>query len=336
LALLAAGILLAATGGGARAADKDPAMKRCVEQLRADLPDLAWTGTPVFSESTRQYLRFYHLDVPGCTHRFGAIDAGKYRIAMHVFEPPAAKRAVLIVHGYLDHAGVWSKLIPRLVEAGFLVAVYDQPGHGLSDGARADIGAFSDYVAVLETVFRQCVSQRPMAWDLAAHSMGGAIVADYILTRTKTAPAPARVVLLAPLLHSAAWKTVGVGRALVGKFIRSVPRKYQKNSSDTAFLAFVMRDPLQVERLPLHWLAALRDWNRQFDKLPPGRMPVTIVQGDADSTVDWKYNLKIFRKKFPAARVIILPGARHQLMNENEVVRTAVLKAILPESSDPG
>jgi alpha-beta hydrolase superfamily lysophospholipase len=329
---------------------KDAEMTRCVADVREGLGPLDWNGKPTPTPAVRRYYAFYGLDIPDCIHRFGTLEAPGYTVAVHVFEPPDATRGVLVVHGYLDHAGVWSRIIRPMVEAGLLVVVYDQPGHGLSSGERADIPAFADYTDVFHSVFAECVAQRPMVWDVTAHSMGAAVVADYLLRvgpsgvsrsteegdegdapgAAVSAPVPERVVMLAPLVHSAAWKLSGFGQALARRFVDTVPRTYRDNTSDETFLEFVRRDPLQVEKLPLHWVTALRAWNRRLEKLPASDAPVTIVQGDDDGTVDWQYNLKVLRGKFPKATVVMLPGAKHQLMNERPEIRETVLGTIVP------
>ena len=57
----------------------------------------------------------------------------------------------------------------------------------------------------------------------------------------------------------------------------------------------------------------------------PARL--TIIQGTADGTVDWRYNLPAIRAKFPAAREVLIPGARHHLVNESVAFREQVFAA---------
>ena len=53
-----------------------------------------------------------------------------------------------------------------------------------------------------------------------------------------------------------------------------------------------------------------------------------VIQGDLDETVDWKYNLKVIRAKFEDPDIRVLPGARHQLANENETFRRKIFAII--------
>ena len=67
---------------------------------------------------------------------------------------------------------------------------------------------------------------------------------------------------------------------------------------------------------------ALRRWLAQ---LPAGPVrsapPLLVIQGAADQTVDWRYNLQRMARWFPAHQRLLLPGARHHLANETRVIR---------------
>ena len=103
------------------------------------------------------------------------------------------------------------------------------------------------------------------------------------------------------------------------------PRKFAVNSSDAQFLAFLQRDPLQSRRIPLRWIAALRQWLRHLQPRDLGVGPALVIQGDADGTVDWRYNLDFVQQLLPGSEVRYLRGAGHQLANEAEACRREYL-----------
>ncbi|MDX2169239.1 MAG: alpha/beta hydrolase [Deltaproteobacteria bacterium] len=77
---------------------------------------------------------------------------------------------LLLCHGFLEHAHVWSWVAPRLAEAGWHVYALDWRGHGQS----AWVGAggyyhFADYIADLGGIIRQLGGRVA----LVGHSMGG-------------------------------------------------------------------------------------------------------------------------------------------------------------------
>jgi len=53
-----------------------------------------------------------------------------------------------------------------------------------------------------------------------------------------------------------------------------------------------------------------------------------VVQGDCDGTVDWRYNVASIRKKFPNFELVLIPGARHHLVNEVDYMRDRVFKSL--------
>ncbi|RFQ20759.1 alpha/beta hydrolase, partial [Pseudomonas sp. ATCC 13867] len=53
----------------------------------------------------------------------------------------------------------------------------------------------------------------------------------------------------------------------------------------------------------------------------PGQQSLLVIQGDADETVDWQYNLRVLEDKFERIECLLLTGARHHLANESETLR---------------
>ena len=84
----------------------------------------------------------------------------------------------------------------------------------------------------------------------------------------------------------------------------------------------------QRRRLSIAWFNALVEWNERIKSLPPNPRPIAIIQGNADSVVDWEYNLKFLVGKFPDARVDIIDVGRHQLLNEGPALRAEVLRIV--------
>ena len=66
-----------------------------------------------------------------------------------------------------------------------------------------------------------------------------------------------------------------------------------------------------------------------MEKRTPASCELTVLQGTADTTVDWQYNGKFIERKFLNARVEVIPGAGHQLLNETVLMRTRTLTSIL-------
>jgi pimeloyl-ACP methyl ester carboxylesterase len=83
-------------------------------------------------------------EVPGlAAHRF-TVDTPAARLA--VWDWGAAGPTVLLVHGWNGAAAQLAPFVAPLVRAGFTVAAFDQPGHGLSSGRRATVLTMRDAV----------------------------------------------------------------------------------------------------------------------------------------------------------------------------------------------
>lgn len=102
----------------------------------------------------------------------------------HLVIPGDPLALVVLVHGMGSHAGHFQELVDRLVGVGFACALYDQRGHGRSDGKRGYISHFSELVYDLSCFVHfastRCPEKLPLY--LMAQSMGGLVALSYLLT----------------------------------------------------------------------------------------------------------------------------------------------------------
>jgi len=304
------------------------------EATRLSLRPLDVSGPSVPTTPEQDYFAYYGLDLenrmPGVVHHFGTLEAAGYRIASHLYEPPRPRGTCVLLHGYFDHAGLFGKLIAHCLAKHYAVLIWDLPGHGLSSGPQASIDSFSSYVDVLSDVLDHHAPRLPGPLVGIGQSTGGAVLMAWAFRRRRlAAPCPfAEIVLLAPLVRPAEWTKVRVMHTLLRPFRDGIERTFMENSGDPAFLGFVQRDPLQSRHLPVRWVTAMRGWVADFPAEAPTDDAPRVIQGDADATVDWRWNLAQIRAKFPAARIEILPGARHHLANEAPALRERVFAAM--------
>lgn len=305
-----------------------------VDRLRNALRplDLSVPFSPTAEEC--QYLDFYDIHfqqaIDSVDQYMGYLDSGEFKIACHYFANHGATRSCFIVHGYMDHSGLFGKIIEYLLQRGCNVVVFDLPGHGLSTGVPASVESFGDYVLAL----RQCLDffyqKTATPWHVVAQSTGGAVVVDYLLSQQvdeDTGPFE-KVLLLAPLVRPAAWLKVRLGHALLKNILSSIKRSFAPNSHDAAFMHFMQfEDPLQVKRMPVRWIGAMIEWEKRFRNLSWSDMEILVVQGEGDQTVDWKYNLQALRDKFPNMKQFRIKDAGHHLARESEAYFERVIQA---------
>src|SRR5690606_39098302 len=142
------------------------------------------------------------------------------------------------------------------------------------------------------------------------------------LLHIRARPELGETLLLAPLVRTRAWLRSQVSYQLLRPFVREIPRRFSVNSSDEAFIDFVHnRDPLQPRILPTAWVGALARWIPRIEGARRSDRSPLIIQGEQDQTVEWRHNLDVLDDKFSQPRVLMLPEARHHLVNEREALR---------------
>ena len=126
------------------------------------------------------------------------------------YEPAAPRAAVLVIHGWSDHARRYAWLGERLRDAGLAAYTIDLRGHGRSGGQRAHLSRFSQLLGDLQAFRRDVRRQRDLPQVLLGHSFGGLVVLRYLETQPSVAPAAA--VVSGPFLGlpyaAPAWKLI--------------------------------------------------------------------------------------------------------------------------------
>ncbi|QXI38287.1 alpha/beta hydrolase [Pseudomonas xantholysinigenes] len=287
--------------------------------LRASLSPL--TARQPLSSQGQAYQHFYGLDLP-VRSWLGGFQAAGFDLVGQAWLPEQPQATLFLLHGYYDHMGLYRHVIAWALQQGYAVIACDLPGHGLSSGERASIDDFGRYQQVLDTLFEQARQlDLPRPWHLCGQSTGGAIVVDHLLHQGEHSPADGEVILLAPLVRPRAWHWSKLSYCVLRHFVNGIERRFSENTNDPNFLAFLEADPLQPRRLPTAWVGALLRWVKRIEAAPRSARRPLIVQGEADGTVDWPYNLQVLKAKFAEPQILMLPEARHHLANELPGIR---------------
>ncbi len=302
------------------------------ERLHQQIRKFSVVDTALPGDAEKNYFQFYGIDfenqIDGVKHFFGYFNSGKYDIVVHYFSLEARARGTcFIFHGYFDHAGLFRHVIEYCLLRNLNVVIYDLPGHGLSTGERVSIPSFSDYLTVMKDCVKLFAGIAPQPWHAIGQSTGAAILMDYTLQELP--PSFDKIVLMGPLVRAAEWRLVKLAYWVGSKFLEKVPRKFGVNSNDKQFLEFLEKaDPLQARHIAVRWVDALLRWESRFDHLPESDKAILIIQGQRDTTVDWRYNIPTIRKKFPKAKYLPLQDAYHHLANEAPEIRAKIFAAM--------
>jgi len=309
------------------------------DALREGLRPLVPGEPVILTPEEDAYLRHYGIgfseEFPALAYHFGAVEADEHRIAAHLWMPAEPRGTAVVMHGYYDHTGLYGHLIRHLIDGGFAVVSFDLPGHGLSSGVPASIDTFDHYVDAFEACMRALEHHLPQPWHLIGQSTGGAIAMEWLLGRghTRESSPFERVVLLAPLVRPHRWPLNRVFYEVARRLVSQRRRSFANNAENPEFLAFLReRDPLQARVLPVKWVTAMVNWRRRFEGYPPSDIAPLVIQGQADTTVDWRYNMQVIEKLFEP-RIFYIPQARHHLVNESPEIRAQIFQAIEGELS---
>jgi alpha-beta hydrolase superfamily lysophospholipase len=200
-------------------------------------------------------------------------------------DEPAAH--IILSHGYGEHAGRHAALAEALRAAGYSVHALDHRGHGRSEGERARVGVFREYVDDLRRFCERVYEAAPDARRvLLGHSVGGLIALQLVLEHPEKVDALA---LSAPYLHNAIEEPGWMVR-LSGLLSRYWPG-FPTRAVDPAHLS---RDPAVAEayrRDPLvfHGKAPVRVAREVLDaglyvlaRAADIHLPLLIMHGTAD------------------------------------------------------
>lgn len=298
-------------------------------QIQSLVNQLPSTIKPL-SEATLQayapYARYYGIQSPP-THSV-MFTYKQERLATQIWHTPSDVSTLWVVHGFLDHIGLYGKVIDYARARNMSIVAMDLVGHGLSSGERAAINSFDDYVQSLLALM-QCVQGHheitlPSEWHSLSQSTGCAIISNMLLFSEH--PNFAQHVLLAPLVRSRHWDKLRWLYFLLRLWIKSVKRRFVNSSHDERFNQRLLYDPLQSKRIPLCWLGAMEQWSKKVLTATACSERVTLLQGTGDLTVDWNHNIPILQRCFLQQVTHWLDGANHHLINESDTYWIPIIR----------
>lgn len=276
--------------------------------------------------------------------------------------PPGRKGTVCIFHGRAEFIEKYFETVRDLRARGFAVATIDWRGQGLSEHALSDprkghVRDFSEYETDLATFVREVVlPDCPPPIYAVAHSMGASVL---VRVAQKGHRWFDRMVMSAPLLRLAprsfspfarptvqVLTTLGFGSSyvpggtpaviasqpFVGNVLTSDPVRHART------VAVLEAEPALGIGSPTNaWACAAFSVMSEFAE--PGyassiRQPIMMVAAGRDETVSTSAT-EDFAGRLRAGSQLIVAGARHELMMEQERFRAqfwAAFDAFVPGS----
>ena len=231
---------------------------------------------------------------------------------------------LLIVHGLAEHSGRYGNVVNHFVPLGYAVYGIDHPGHGHSDGPRAYVERFQDFLDPLQVFLGRIRDWQPETpIFLVGHSLGGLISAAYLLDQPDE---PAGAILSAPSVKMPG--SVSTLTLLAGKVLSALlPRlglvrlEAEGVSRDPAVVRAYRQDPLVftgkiTARLGTELLQAMGRVLAEAQKIS---LPLLILQGAEDKLVDPRGAQVLFDRVSSVDKTIkVYEGLYHEVFNEPE------------------
>ena len=274
--------------------------------------------------------------------------------------PPGRKGTVVVLQGRAEYIEKYFETVRDLRARGFAVASLDWRGQGLSDRALADhqkghVRNFSQYVTDLEAFMHQVVlPDCPPPYFALGHSMGGANVIASCHDGSRwfervVLSAPMIALCPGPMLRFAGplarfLRMIGRGTAYVptghadaigsedfiGNVLTSDPVRYARNA------AVLEEEPaLGLGSPTIAWADAALRLMKQFTAPSYAariRQPMLLVAAGRDEVVSTSA-IEAFGMYLLAGRHLILPGAKHEILQEQDHLRAqfwAAFDAFVP------
>jgi len=238
---------------------------------------------------------------------------------------PAEPRAVLVImHGLKDHSSRYAETAEALARRGFAVHAFDLRGHGCSAGGRVWVDRFDQYVSDLAVFVDRVKAREPgKPVFVMGHSMGGAIVTTYVLTRK---PDLKGLVLSAPALKPGAdvspflIGTVGLFSA-IAPGLGLLDLKNEDFSRDPAVVAAMSKDPLIQQgagpaRTASELLQALLEIGKNMEQV---KLPFLVMHGTKDKLTNPEGSKELNARAGSTDKTLkIYEGLSHDLLHEPE------------------
>jgi acylglycerol lipase len=226
------------------------------------------------------------------------------------------RAAVVLLHGCGEHLGLYDALARRLVADGVAVHAMDAVGHGRSDGERAVIaswGEFVDHARRLVEIVRAQHSDVPVV--VIGHSGGGLAAMLLALRSPEIVDA---LVLSAPPLLAQEWIEAEIAGG-AAETEAGDPCEWLSTHPD--YVHALLHDQLTwkggFRRETI--LAVKAVWPEVAAGLAEDRpdLPVLLVHGEADQVVPVD-DARAVARALPDARLRTFPGDLHDVLNEHD------------------
>lgn len=234
-------------------------------------------------------------------------------------ETPRAQ--LLLVHGIGEHSGRYHDIIPHFLQMGLNVFAYDHYGHGRSDGRRGTLDTPNRFIEDLLSMRKEMQRRAPqLPLIILGHSMGGAVVAKFLVQYQDTEHRPNYAILSSPALktHLSFLATLGSNlmQALAPQFAIT-HHLSMKVSHRPEINAQLKNDPLCHKKIS----ASLSNFILNAGKLaraqaPYWKIPTLLLYAGTDFLVDAKGSAQFAANASDKVEAYCFKDFYHEIFHE--------------------
>ncbi len=245
--------------------------------------------------------------------------------------PEKPKGVLVLVHGFGEHLGRYLEhILPVLLDSGFTVVMYDNIGHGKSDGKRGHCPSYEALLDIMDMAIQKAVELHPkLPLFLYGHSMGGNLVLNYVLRRQSKING---IVATSPYLRLAfqppKWKMV-LGKAM----LHIMPSITMPSGLDPNGISRIPEevetyksDPLVHDKVsPMYSFPVIEAGEWAIAHAGALRVDTLLLHGTGDPIIDYR-GTEEFHKNATETTLKLLEGAYHEL--HHDLCRKEMLKTV--------
>ena len=231
--------------------------------------------------------------------------------------------AICLIPGLGEHSGRYVQWAEWLNNAGYSVLSFDLRGHGKSGGQRGHVLSYEEYFRDVDIVLQETNARFPKKTQfLYGHSLGGMIVAEYVLRRKPK--------IVGAIITALSYKSSLAEQKMKVLLVKVLGSVLPKMKIDTGLVpATLSHDPEVVSRYindPLvHHLSSL-GWGKATlasiawttDHASDWTLPVLLMHGELDQ-LGFAQGSRDFANNITGDCTLkIWPGLFHEIHNEPE------------------
>ena len=289
----------------------------------------------------------------------GYMDVGEedFKIYYEKYVLPDSKASIVISHGYSESLEKYDEMIYYFLKSGYSVYGLEHRGHGRSghlgktDSTQISIDNFEDYVSDLKEFLDKEVkpSTGNQKLFLFAHSMGGAIGADFLeqypnyfdaailstpMLQVNTGMVPE---WLANLIASIKIAFSSGEAYIMGKSAYSSDYDFE-NAATTSeerydYYHNILNDNVELQRGDgsYKWLKNSLDVTKKItseQEVSKVKIPVLIFKAGKDDYVK-ENGINMFAQYAQNCKVVYFSGAKHEIYREEDSILKPYIKKVL-------